>query len=126
MKADAAAVKLAAMRRFVLASAALVLFAAPSPAQEYSGNWACRDADAQRSGILTLYGAVYGFASRTMGDTASGTGTIAGYTDGVGFNDGPLRAARGIEAGRLVAGPDGGPAVQLETADAIAMLCTPR
>ncbi|MFC0013502.1 hypothetical protein [Devosia nitrariae] len=114
------------MHRFVLASAALVLFAAPALAQEYSGNWACRDASAERSGILTLYGAVYAFASRTFGDVASGTGTIAGYTDGVGFNDGPLRAARGIEAGRLVAGPDGGPAVQLETSDAIAMLCTPR
>ena len=76
--------------------------------------------------MLTLYGAVYGFASRSFGDTASGTGTIASYTDGVGFNDGPLRAARGIEAGRLVAGPDGGPAVQLETPDAIVMLCTPR
>lgn len=126
MKAAAAKAKLTLMRRFVFASAALALLAAPAAAQEYSGNWACRDANAERAGILTLYGAVYGFASRTTGDTASGTGTIAGYTDGVGFNDGPLRAARGIEAGRLVAGPDGGPAVQLETSDAIAMLCTPR
>lgn len=126
MKAVAAKAKLPLMRRFVLASAILTLLAAPAQAQEYSGNWACRDTDAQRTGILTLYGAVYGFASRTTGDTASGTGTVAGYTDGVGFNDGPLRAARGIEAGRLVAGPDGSPAVQLETGDAIAMLCTPR
>jgi len=114
------------MLRFALATAVLALFACTVQAQEYTGNWVCRDGNAQKAGILTIYGAVYGFASRTFGDTASGTGAVTGYTDGVGFNDGPLRATRGVEAGRLVAGPNGGPAVQLESPDAIVMLCTPR
>jgi len=114
------------MRRFAIASAVLALLTCAAQAQEYTGNWVCRDADAQKAGILTIYGAVYGFASRTFGDTVSGTGGVTSYTDGVGFNDGPLRAVRGIEAGRLVAGPNGGPAVQLESPDAIVMLCTPR
>ncbi|KKB13533.1 hypothetical protein VE25_01505 [Devosia geojensis] len=113
------------MRRFALAAATFALLVPAAHGQEYQGNWVCRDGSAQKAGILTLYGGVYGFAARTAGDTASGTGAITSYTDGVGFNDGPLRAARGIEAGRMVAGPSGGSAVQLETPDAILMLCTP-
>lgn len=116
---------LAFMRRFAFALLALSALAAPAFAQSYTGSWGCRNDMAEKAGILTIYGNVYGFASTTFGDEASGTGTITAYTDGVGFNDGPLRAVRGIEAGRLVPGPKGGIAIQLETADAIVMLCTP-
>lgn len=81
--------------------------------------------DTNRAGILTIYADVYGFASSTFGDTASGTGTVTGYQDGVGFTDGPLKAVKGIEAGRIVADPAAGVALQLETKDAIVMLCLP-
>jgi hypothetical protein len=113
------------MRRFVL-TALLFTLATPGFAQSFSGNWACRDATAERAGILTIYGNGYGFASTRFGDTASGTGTITAYTDGVGFNDGPLRANRNIEAGRIVPEPTYGMAIQLESAQAIEMLCVPR
>jgi hypothetical protein len=112
------------MRRFALALLALPALAAPAFAQSYTGSWGCRNDMAEKAGILTIYGNVYGFASTTFGDEASGTGTITGYTDGVGFNDGPLRAVRGIEAGRMVSDPASGVAIQLETADSIVMLCT--
>lgn len=113
------------MRRFALALLALSVSAAPALAQSYAGSWGCRNDMAEKAGILTIYGNVYGFASTTFGDEASGTGTITGYTDGVGFNDGPLRAIRGIEAGRLMQDPAAGIAIQLETTSAIVMLCTP-
>ena len=95
-------------------------------AQSYEGNWSCRDATTNRAGILTIYGSVYGWASRTPGDTNSGTGTLTPYQDGVGFNDGNLRANAGVQAARVVSDPANGIAVQLETADAVVMLCTPR
>lgn len=76
--------------------------------------------------MLTIYGSVYGFASTVVGDASSGTGTITGYQDGVGFNDGGLRTTRNVQAGRIVADPTYGQAMQLETSDAIVMLCTPR
>lgn len=114
------------MRRIALTTAAIALFASPATGQDYVGNWACYDANAAKAGILTIYGQVYGFASTTFGDPSSGTGTITSYQDGVGFNDGPLRAAREIEAGRIVPDPSTGLAVQLETGQTIAMLCTPR
>ncbi|WP_375451569.1 hypothetical protein [uncultured Devosia sp.] len=111
------------MRRIALTATAVVLLATPAAAQSYTGNWGCRDDTANRAGILTIYGDVYGFASATFGDTASGTGTLTPYEDGVGFTDGPLKAVRGIEAGRIIPDPDAGVALQLETADAIVMLC---
>jgi len=114
------------MRRIALLSAAIALVASPAFAQDYIGNWACYDANATKTGILTIYGQVYGFASATYGDPSSGTGTITAYQDGVGFNDGPLRASRNIEAGRIVPNASTGLAVQLETAEAATMLCTPR
>jgi len=114
-----------ALAPVVLALAALPLLVTPVLAQSYSGSWGCRNDLAEPAGILTIYANVYGFASTSFGDEASGTGTLTGYTDGVGFNDGPLRAARGIEAGRLISDPNTGVAMQLETAQAIAMLCTP-
>jgi len=118
------------MHRFALILSAscfaALASAAPAMAQTYSGNWACRDASAERAGILTIYGEGYGFASSRFADTASGTGSITGYTDGVSFNDGPLRANRNIEAGRIVADPTYGVAIQLESSVAIEMLCTPR
>ena len=114
------------MRRIALLSVIFALSAVPALAQDFTGNWGCRDATAAKSGILTIYGQVYGFASATAGDPSSGTGTITGYQDGVGFNDGNLRANRSIQAGRIIPDPNWGMAIQLETADSIVMLCTPR
>ena len=114
------------MLRIALIAALTALSAAPALAQAYSGNWACRDASTTKAGILTIYGEVYGFASTILGDNASGTGTTTSYEDGVGFNDGGLKANRLIQAGRMIADPTYGTAIQLETADAIVMLCTPR
>lgn len=114
------------MLRFVLPLSLLAIFATPSMAQSYQGNWSCRDATSNRAGILTIYGQVYGWASRTMGDANSGTGTTVPYEDGIGINDGNLRANAGIRAGRVVADANFGVALQLETDQAIVMLCTPR
>jgi hypothetical protein len=111
------------MLRIAPIAAAFALLATPAFAQSYVGNWGCRDATTNRAGILTIYGEVYGFASSTFGDTASGTGTVTGYQDGVGFTDGPLRTVKGVEAGRVVPDPTAGVALQLETKDAIVMLC---
>lgn len=114
------------MRRFALSLALIAFSAAPAFAQAYQGNWSCRDATTNRVGILTIYGQVYGWAARTPGDTSSGTGTVTPYQDGVGFNDGNLRANLAIQAGRLIDHVNYGTALQLETADAIVMLCNPR
>ena len=113
------------MRRIALVSALILLSAAPALAQNFEGNWGCRDTALTKTGILTIYGEVYGFASRTVGDKSSGTGTITAYQDGVGFNDGGLQSARAIRNGRMVADATYGLAIQLETADAIVMHCTP-
>jgi len=114
------------MRRIALLTTLFALSATPAFAQAYSGNWACRDATTAKAGILTLYGEVYGFASTTLGDQASGTGTLTRYQDGVAFSDGGLKPARCIAAGRLISDMNYGTALQLETSDAIVMLCTPR
>ena len=114
------------MRRIALIAALAVLTASPALAQNFTGNWACRDATASKAGILTIYGAVYGFASTTLGDASSGTGTITAYEDGVTFNDGGLRSERNIQVGRMIPDPTYGTAIQLETPDTIMMLCTPR
>jgi energy-converting hydrogenase Eha subunit B len=114
------------MHRIALIAAVTALSATPAFAQSFEGNWGCRDTTSAKAGILTIYGSVYGFASTTMGDAASGTGTITGYEDGVAFNDGGLMTARNIVAGRVIADPTYVAAIQLETADAIVMLCTPR
>jgi hypothetical protein len=113
------------MRRIVLSISLATLLATPAFAQNFEGNWGCRDATASKAGILTIYGQVYGFASTAIGDKSSGTGTITPYQDGVGFNDGGLKATRAIQAGRIVPDPNYGVAIQLETADAIVMLCKP-
>lgn len=126
MKARLAAFTLSAMRRIALATTLLALSAAPALAQNFEGNWGCRDATANKAGILTIYGSVFGFASHTPGDSASGTGTLTRYQDGVGFNDGNLRTQKNIQAGRVIPDPNWGTAIQLETSDTIAMLCTPR
>lgn len=114
------------MRRFALVLALTALSALPAAAQAYQGNWSCRDATTERAGILTLYGQVYGWASRTVGDPNSGTGTLTPYQDGVGLNDGNLRANASVQALRVVNDPTYGVALQMETAEAIVMLCTPR
>lgn len=114
------------MRRIALIAVLTALSASPALAQNFTGNWACRDATTAKAGILTIYGAVYGFASTVVGDPSSGTGTITGYQDGVSFDDGNLRASRSIQAGRIIPDPTYGSAIQLETSDTIVMLCTPR
>ncbi|QDZ11090.1 hypothetical protein [Devosia ginsengisoli] len=114
------------MRRIALIAALTALSVSPALAQNFTGNWACRDATATKAGILTIYGAVYGFASTSVGDASSGTGTITAYQDGVTINDGGLRTTRGIQVGRMIPDPTYGTAIQLETADTIVMLCTPR
>jgi hypothetical protein len=114
------------MRRFALILALTAFSAAPAFAQAFQGNWSCRDATTNRAGIMTIYGNVYGWASRTAGDPNSGTGTITPYQDGVGINDGNFKSNSGVQAGRIVNDPNYGVALQLETAQAIVMLCTPR
>lgn len=114
------------MLRFALVLLLFPALSVPSMAQLYQGNWSCRDASTNRAGILTIYGSVYGWASRTTGDVNSGTGNITPYEDGAGFNDGNLRTNAGVQAARMVEDPANGIAVQLETADSIVMLCTPR
>lgn len=114
------------MRRIALIAALTLVSATPAFAQNFAGNWACRDATTAKAGILTIYGEVYGFASTVPNDGSSGTGTITGYQDGVAFNDGGLKAARDVQAGRIIPDPTYGTAIQLETAAAIVMLCTPR
>lgn len=114
------------MRRFALALALIACSAAPAFAQAYQGNWSCRDATTERVGILTVYGQVYGWAARNAGDPNSGTGTLTPYQDGIGLNDGNLRVNGNIQAARMINDPNYGVAMQLETAEAIVMLCTPR
>ncbi len=114
------------MRRIALIAALTALATTPALAQTYTGNWACRDATTAKAGILTIYGGVYGFASTVVKDPSSGTGTITIYDDGVAFNDGNLKVARNMTAGRMIPDPTYGTAIQLETPDAIVMLCTPR
>jgi hypothetical protein len=114
------------MRRFALSLAFTAIALTPAFAQAYQGNWSCRDASTNRVGILTIYGEVYGWAARAANDPASGTGTLTGYQDGVGFNDGNMRANGAIQAGRIINDPTYGFALQLETAEAIVMLCNPR
>lgn len=114
------------MRRFALALLLLPALSLPAMAQVYQGNWSCRDSTTNRAGILTIYGNVYGWASRTAGDPNSGTGAVTPYQDGVGINDGNLKTSAGIQAARMVEDPVNGIAMQLETSDAIVMLCTPR
>ncbi len=113
------------MNRIIATIAALCLCATPAMAQGYVGNWGCK-INGVKAGILTIYGEGYGFASTVFGDPSSGTGALTPYTDGVGFVDGPLMTAGGIVAGRIVADVAAGVAVQLESATAIVMLCTPR
>ena len=126
MKAVGRTGTLSVMRRIALIAAITALSATPALAQSFTGNWACRDATTFKAGILTIYGEVYGFASTVVGDPSSGTGTITGYQDGVSFNDGNLRTSKAIQAGRIIPDPTYGNAMQLETAEAIVMLCTPR
>lgn len=126
MKAGGRTGTLCLMRRIALIAVFTALAASPALAQTFTGNWACRDATTSKAGILTIYGEVYGFASTAVGDPSSGTGTITGYQDGVSFNDGNLRTAKAIQAGRIIPDPTYGTAIQLETAEAIVMLCTPR
>ena len=114
------------MRRFALCLALTAFTAAPAFAQAFQGNWSCRDATTNRVGILTIYGQDYGWASRTFGDASSGSGSLTPYQDGVGFVDGNLRANMAIQAARLIDDVNYGAALQLETADAIVMLCNPR
>jgi hypothetical protein len=112
--------------RVLLPFCALALASLPGMAvgQGFTGNWGCVN-EVGRAGILTIYGGNYGYASATYGSTASGTGTITGYTDGVQFNDGALRANAGIVAGRIIEDPVNGTAMQLETESAVILLCTP-
>lgn len=114
------------MRRIALTAVLLALSATPGLAQNFVGNWSCRDQTTERVGILTIYGQVYGYAARVKNNPWSGTGTITPYQDGVAFNDGPLQANGGVTAGRMVPEPTYGSAIQLETPSAIIMLCTPR
>lgn len=113
------------MSRIAVTIAIFALTTLPALAQNAEGNWGCRDATSGKAGILTIYGGVYGFASTTAGDKSSGTGTITSYEDGVSFNDGGLKSAKDVQSGRVVADPNYGVAIQLETANAIVMLCTP-
>ena len=110
------------MSRFAVFPA-LLLLATPAYAQSFQGNWACRNATGN-AGLLTIYGSSYLFASPVAGDKVSGSGTVQGYSDGVGFVDGQLKATLGVEAGRLV-NVDAGAGLQLETSSEVLMLCTP-
>ena len=113
------------MRLPALPFVTLILLTVPAAAQQFQGNWFCSDG-VERSGLLTIYGGSYGFASKLFGDTASGTGGLVGYTDGVAFADGALKITLGVEAGRLVTADTGGILMRLESTSAIVMMCAPR
>ncbi|WDR05066.1 hypothetical protein PSQ90_12290 [Devosia rhodophyticola] len=125
MKAARQPANLCAMHRIITTVLISILLAQPVWAQSYAGNWGCT-ANGITAGMLTIYGDGYGFASATFGDKSSGIGTINGYTDGVGFADGPLLTNGGIVAARLVNDPTVGTAMQLESSSDIVMVCTPR
>lgn len=98
--------------------------AAAAQSQPYEGNWECRAGEAN-AGLLTIYGASYIYASAAANDPASGGGDIVGYTDGVGFESGPLVDALGLRAGRLIEG-GGRQLMQLETDADVVMVCGAR
>ncbi|WDR04088.1 hypothetical protein PSQ19_08815 [Devosia algicola] len=116
---------LCAMRRIIALALIATAAVSTASAQSYVGNWGCT-ANGITAGMLSIYGDGYGFASSSFGDKSSGIGAITGYTDGVGFADGPLVANAGIVAGRLVNDPARGPSMQLESSSAIVMVCTRR
>lgn len=113
------------MHRIALLGFIAPLLVAPAAAQQFQGNWVCSDG-AERSGLLTIYGGSYGFASKLFGDTASGTGGLTGYSDGVAFEDGALKAVLGVEVGRLVTADTGGILMRLESSSVVLMMCAPR
>lgn len=86
--------------RLLLATACLLLFAAPALAQGLSpaeGNWVCRaNVDGTKAGMLTIFAGSYGYASRNFESKASGTGNVELATDGATFLDGNLIVGAGI------------------------------
>jgi hypothetical protein len=119
------------MRATALAAAALAatLAASPAPAQQAAveGNWACRaNIDGAKAGILTIFAGSYGYASANYGSTASGTGTVQMYSDGVTFLDGNLVQNAGIEVGLLGPDAEGRDIFSLNTKEKPVLTCRPR
>ena len=117
------------MRILTLATILSLLTAAPAAAQQAAveGNWACRaNIDGTKAGILTIFAGSYGYASANFGSTASGTGTVQMYSDGVTFLDGNLVQNAGIEVGLLGFDPEGADVFSLSTSEKPILTCRPR
>ena len=118
------------MRKTAAAIAALALLAAaPAVAQQAAveGNWACRaNIDGSKAGIFTVFSGSYGYASANFGSSASGTGTVQMYSDGVTFLDGNLLANAGIEVGLMGFDDQGRDILSLNTAEKPILTCRPR
>ena len=118
------------MRKTAAAIAALALLAAaPAMAQQAAveGNWACRaNIDGSTAGILTIFSGSYGYASANFGSSASGTGTVQMYSDGITFLDGNLLANAGVEVGLMGFDDQGRDILSLNTAEKPILTCRPR
>jgi hypothetical protein len=117
------------MIRLVVLAVALAVAATPAIAQvsAVEGNWACRaNIDGTKAGILTIYAGSYGYASANFKSSASGTGNVQMYSDGVQFLDGTLVMGAGIEVGVMSFNTEGKDTLTLSTKDKPVLTCTPR
>lgn len=118
------------MRKIATAIAVLALLAAaPAAAQQAAveGNWACRaNVDGSKAGILTIFAGSYGYASANFGSTASGTGSVQMYSDGVTFLDGNLLQNAGVEVALMGLDDQGRDILSLNTAEKPILTCVPR
>lgn len=106
-----------------------LLAAAPALGQQAAveGNWACRaNIDGSKAGILTIFAGSYGYASANFGSTASGTGTVQMYSDGVTLLDGNLLQNAGVEVGLMGFDDQGRDILSLNTAEKPILTCRPR
>ncbi|HEV7276770.1 MAG TPA: hypothetical protein VGN80_10815 [Devosiaceae bacterium] len=107
-----------------------LLAATPALAQQQAaveGNWACRaNIDGSKAGILTIFSGSYGYASANFGSSASGTGTVQMYSDGVTFLDGNLLQNAGVEVALMGMDDQGRDILSLNTAEKPILTCVPR
>jgi hypothetical protein len=115
--------------RTAVASIALLLFTGTAAAQQSpaEGNWACiANIDGTKAGLLTIYGASYGYASANYESAASGTGNVQLATDGVTFLDGNLVVGAGITVGLVSIDANGRDVMTLHTAEKPILSCVLR
>ena len=112
--------------RIAVTLLALSLTAGPAMAQQSpaEGNWACiANIDGTKSGLLTIFGTSYGYASANYESAASGTGNVQLATDGVTFLDGNLVAGAGITIGLASIDANGRDILNLQTAEKPILTC---